>query len=166
MASVTVAESLKLSDGRSLDVRVSGPDGATPLPFHHGTPGAVPALRDTERFVHERGLQLVTTSGPVYGNSTRQRAVDVVDVVADSAKVLAWLGADRCLRAGWWEGGPHALACAARLSGVGAVLVIAGVAPYDVADLNFLDDMGEGNIEEFSAALQGEVALREYLNPH
>ena len=56
MACVTVSESLKLSDGRSLDVRVSGSDGATPLLFHHGTPGAVPALRDMERFVHERGL--------------------------------------------------------------------------------------------------------------
>lgn len=90
----------------------------------------------------------------------------MVDVVADSAEVLAWLGAVRYLSAGWSGGGPHALACAVRLNGVGAVLVIAGIAPYDVADLNFLDGMGEGNIEEFSAALQGEVALREYLNPH
>jgi pimeloyl-ACP methyl ester carboxylesterase len=166
MASVTVSESLKLSDGRSLDVRVSGPEGGTPLLFHHGTPGAVPALRDMERFVHERGLRLVTTSRPGYGTSARQRGRRVVDVVADSAEVLAWLGAHRCLSAGWSGGGPHALACAARLDAVAGVLVIAGVAPYDSADLNFLDGMGEGNIKEFSAALEGEGPLREYLEPH
>ena len=33
--------SLTLPDGRQLDYRVSGPDGATPLVFHHGTPGSV-----------------------------------------------------------------------------------------------------------------------------
>jgi pimeloyl-ACP methyl ester carboxylesterase len=166
MASVTRAESVELADGRRLDVRVSGPEGGTPLVFHHGTPGAVPPLRDMERFVHERGLRLVTTSRPGYGTSTRQRGRRVVDVAADTTEVLAWLDADRCLSAGWSGGGPHALACAARLHEVVGVLVIAGVAPYDTADLNFLDGMGEGNIEEFSAALEGEGPLREHLEPH
>ncbi|HEY5119971.1 MAG TPA: hypothetical protein VII84_00160, partial [Acidimicrobiales bacterium] len=95
MASVTRAESLELADGRRLDVRVSGPEGGTPLVFHHGTPGAVPPLRDMERFVHERGLRLVTTSRPGYGTSTRQRGRRVVDVAADTTEVLAWLDADR-----------------------------------------------------------------------
>jgi pimeloyl-ACP methyl ester carboxylesterase len=159
-------ESLELADGRRLDIRVSGPEGGTPLVFHHGTPGAVPPLRDMERFVHERGLRLVTTSRPGYGTSTRQRGRRVVDVAADTAEGLAWLDADRCLSAGWSGGGPHALACAARLDAVAGVLVIAGVAPYDTADLNFLDGMGEGNIEEFSAALEGEGPLREHLEPY
>jgi pimeloyl-ACP methyl ester carboxylesterase len=90
----------------------------------------------------------------------------VIDVADDTGEVLAWLGADRCLIAGWSGGGPHALACGARLDAVAGVLVIAGVAPFDTADLNFLDGMGEGNIEEFSAALEGEGPLREYLAPH
>jgi hypothetical protein len=34
-----VSFELGLSDGRSLDVEVSGSDGATPLVVHHGTPG-------------------------------------------------------------------------------------------------------------------------------
>ena len=158
-------DSLELRDGRHLDVRVSGPDGATPLVFHHGTPGAVPALSDMERVVHDRGLRLVTMSRPGYGTSTRQRGRQVVDVAADTAEVLDWLGSTRCVTAGWSGGGPHALACAARLEAVVGVLVIAGVAPYDSKDLNFLDGMGDGNIEEFSAALAGEGPLRAYLEP-
>jgi pimeloyl-ACP methyl ester carboxylesterase len=45
-------------------------------------------------------------------------------------------------------------------------LVIAGLAPYDTADSNFLDGMGAGNIEKLSAALEGEDPLREYLAPY
>ncbi len=164
MTDSILTESLLLTDGRRLDVRVSGPAEGIPLLYHHGTPGAVPALRDMQRLVHERGLRLVTTSRPGYGASTRQPGRRVVDVVDDSAQVLDWLGAERCLSAGWSGGGPHALACGARLDAVAGVLVIAGVAPFD-ADLDFLAGMGQGNIDEFSAALEGEAPLRRLLEP-
>jgi len=84
-------------------------------------------------------------------------------VVADITAVLAAIGADRCLVAGWSGGGPHALACAARLDAAAAVLVIAGVAPYDADGLDWMAGMGEENIIEFSAAVQGEDELRPYL---
>ena len=83
-----------------------------------------------ERAAHERDLRFVTSSRPGYGSSTRQPGRSVVAVVADTAAVLASIGAERCLVAGWSGGGPHALACAARLEAAAAVLVIAGVAPY------------------------------------
>jgi pimeloyl-ACP methyl ester carboxylesterase len=86
-----------------------------------------------------------------------------VDVVADTAAVLAAIGADRCLIAGWSGGGPHALACGARLGATAAVLVIAGVAPYGAAGLDWMAGMGEANIAEYSAALKGEDQLRPYL---
>jgi pimeloyl-ACP methyl ester carboxylesterase len=86
-----------------------------------------------------------------------------VDTAADTAAVLAAIGADRCLIAGWSGGGPHALACAARLGATAAVLVIAGVAPYGAAGLDWMAGMGEENIAEFSAALKGEDQLRPYL---
>ena len=41
--------------------------------------------------------------------------------------------------------------------------MIAGVAPYDDDGLDFLAGMGEENVEEFGAALEGEAALRPYL---
>ncbi len=152
-----------LPDGRRLDLRVSGPADGLPLVFHHGTPGAVTPFRALERAAHARGLRLVTTSRPGYGGSSPQPGRRVVDVAADTATVLAAVGADRCLIAGWSGGGPHALACGARLGATAAVLVIAGVAPYGAEGLDWAAGMGEENIVEFSAALDGEDRLRPYL---
>ena len=154
-----------LPDGRRLDLRVSGPAGGLPLVFHHGTPGAATPVRAIERAAHARGLRLVTTSRPGYGDSTRQPGRSVVDVADDTAAALAALGAERCLIAGWSGGGPHALACGARLGAAAAVLVIAGVAPYRAAGLDWMSGMGEENVTEFSAALRGEDELRAYLLP-
>ena len=152
-----------LPDGRRLDLRVSGPADGLPLVFHHGTPGAVTPIRALERAAHARGLRLVTTSRPGYGDSSPQPGRSVVDVAADTAAVLDAIGAGRCLVAGWSGGGPHALACGARLGATAAVLVIAGVAPYGAQGLDWMDGMGQDNVTEFSAALQGEDRLRPYL---
>jgi pimeloyl-ACP methyl ester carboxylesterase len=131
--------------------------------YHHGTPGAATPIRALERAAHARGLRLVTTSRPGYGDSSPQPGRTVVDVTADTAAVLAAIGADRCLVAGWSGGGPHALACGARLGATAAVLVIAGAAPYEAAGLDWMAGMGRENIAEFSAAVQGEDRLRPYL---
>src|SRR6185437_2728224 len=153
---MVAADHVRLPDGRRLDLRVSGPAGGFPLVFHHGTPGAATPIRALERAAHARGLRLVTTSRPGYGDSSPQPGRRVVDVAADTAAVLAAIGADRCLIAGWSGGGPHALACGARLDAVTAVLVIAGVAPCGAEGLDWMAGMGEGNVAEFSAALGGE----------
>jgi pimeloyl-ACP methyl ester carboxylesterase len=160
---MVTADHVRLPDGRRLDLRVSGPADGFPLVFHHGTPGAATPIRVMERAVHARGLRLVTTSRPGYGDSSPQPGRSVVDVVADTAAVLAAIGADRCLIAGWSGGGPHALACGARLGAAAAVLVIAGVAPYAAQGLDWMAGMGEENVVEFSAALDGEDQLRPYL---
>lgn len=154
---------VRLPDGRRLDVRVSGPARGLPLVFHHGTPGAAIPVRAIERAAHARGLRLVTTSRPGYGDSTPQPGRRVVDVAADTAAVLAEIGADSCLIGGWSGGGPHALACGARLGAATAVLVIAGVAPYGAEGLDWMAGMGEDNVVEFSAALGGEDKLRPFL---
>lgn len=41
--------------------------------------------------------------------------------------------------------GPHSLACAARLPGCVASLVVAGVGPFDADDLDFLAGQGQGS---------------------
>jgi pimeloyl-ACP methyl ester carboxylesterase len=164
MTGVPAFDHVRLPDGRHLDVRITGPADGLPLVFHHGTPGAGTPLQAVERSAHERGLRLLTTSRPGYGDSTRQAGRRVVDVVADTNAVLAAVGTDVCLVAGWSGGGPHALACAARLApAAAAAVVIAGVAPYDADGLDFLAGMGQENLEEFEAALQGESHLRPYL---
>jgi pimeloyl-ACP methyl ester carboxylesterase len=156
---------ITLTDGRELEVEVSGPDGGPVLVFHHGTPGGSEQMRAMARAAEARGLRLVTWSRPGYGASTRQAGRSVADVVADTAAVLDHLGAESCLVAGWSGGGPHALACGALLPDrVRGVLCIAGVAPYAAEGLDFLAGMGEDNIEEFSAALEGEHTLRPWLD--
>jgi len=55
------------------------------------------------------------------------------------------------------------LACGARLRGAVAVLVIAGVAPYPVEGLDWMAGMGDANVIEFTAALDGEDELRPHL---
>jgi len=152
---------IDLPDGRFLDVDVSGPEDGFPLVFHHGTPGSVRQFRAIQRAAHDRGLRLVTYSRPGYGASTRQSGRRIVDAAADVAAVLAHLDSPRCIVAGWSGGGPHALATGARLrEQVAGILVIAGIAPYDAEDLDFLDGMGEQNIIEFGLAIEGEQAIR------
>lgn len=160
---MTTLHHLILPDGRSLDYYVSGPADAIPVIWHHGTPSSgLPSahLRDA---VLARGLRLVTMSRAGYGASARHRGRRVVDVVDDTAALLRHLGSPPCLVGGHSGGGPHALACAARLPGVRAAASVAGVAPYDAHDLDFLAGMGEGNIVEFNLALEGEEALRPWI---
>jgi pimeloyl-ACP methyl ester carboxylesterase len=156
-------EQVQLPDGRRLDLRVTGPADGLPLVFHHGTPSSAVPIRALERAAHARGLRLVTPSRPGYGRSTRQPGRSVVDVVADTGALLAALGADRCLTMGWSGGGPHSLACGARLAAAAAVLVVAGVAPREADGLDWMAGMGAENVVEFSAAVQGEDQLRPYL---
>jgi pimeloyl-ACP methyl ester carboxylesterase len=155
---------LRLPDGRMLDIEVTGPDDGVPLLFHHGTPSSKVPFRAYRRAAHERGLRLVTYSRAGYGGSTRNPGRSVADVVADMTALLDEIGADRCVVAGWSGGGPHALAMAAGLPDrVAGVASIAGAAPYGTGDLDFLAGMGEQNVEEFGLALQGEDALRPAL---
>jgi pimeloyl-ACP methyl ester carboxylesterase len=164
-----VEEQIVLTDGRRLDLRVSGPENGDVLVFHHGTPGACTTLRSVERPAHDRGLRVASFSRPGYGHSTRQPGRRVIEAVADTRALLDAVGAERCVVAGWSGGGPHALACAARLEPVDAALTIAAVAPYGVDDLDWMAGMGEENVVEFGATLQGENVLRAYLDgvrPH
>jgi pimeloyl-ACP methyl ester carboxylesterase len=155
---------LSLTDGRDLEVEVSGPDGAPVLLFSHGTPGGSAQYDGFVRGAAARGLRLVTWSRPGYGASTRRAGRSVADDVDDVAALLDHLRADTCLVAGWSGGGPHALATGALLPDrVRGVLCIAGVAPYDAEGLDFLTGMGADNLEEFGLALEGEAPLRAWL---
>jgi pimeloyl-ACP methyl ester carboxylesterase len=151
-------------DGGVLDVVVSGPPDGAVLLYHHGTPGAVTPPPHVRSAAHARGLRLVTYSRPGYGSSTRRPGRRVADVEGDVTAVLDHLQASRCLVTGWSGGGPHALATAALLPDrVGAVLLMAGVAPWDAPGLSWLAGMGEDNVHEFGAAQRGEAELRAFL---
>lgn len=149
--------------GGRLEYYVSGPPEGMPLVFHHGTPGGASPVRVAERAAHARGLRFVVLARPGYGGSTRRAGRRVAGVVDATDAVLAALGSRSCVVAGWSGGGPHALACAARLPAVLGVVVVAGVAPSDAGGLDWSAGMGEDNLAEFDAAARGEEALRPLL---
>ena len=54
---------------------------------------------------------------------------------------------------------------AVRPDRVVAVAALASVAPWRADGLDWLDGMGQDNLDEFGAALKGEELLRRYLDP-
>ena len=139
-------------------------NGDQPLVFHWGTPGAAVWFGPLARAATRARLRLVMYSRPGYAGSTPRPGRSVADAAADVAAVLDALGADTFVTLGWSGGGPHALACAALLPDrCVAATSLAGVAPYPAEGLDWLAGMGSENVEEFSAALEGEPALSAAL---
>jgi pimeloyl-ACP methyl ester carboxylesterase len=155
---------IRLPDGRRLEFADSGPARAPAVLFHHGTPGSGLPYEHVAGPARARGLRLVTISRAGYATSSRSLGRSVADVASDSLAVLDSIGIDRAYTAGVSGGGPHALACAALAPDrFIAALVVAGLAPYEGAGLNFLSGMGEANLVEYAATLTGEPALRRLL---
>jgi len=160
---------LVLADGRTLDLRVSGPDDAPALVYLHGTPGSAAVLGSIRDAALGRGMRVVSWSRAGYSTSTRRPGRSVADVVSDAAEVLDRLGIDSARAIGYSGGGPHALACGALLpQRFTAVCSLAGVAPYSesLGSLDWMAGMGQDNVEEFGAALAGEDAVRAFLEPY
>jgi pimeloyl-ACP methyl ester carboxylesterase len=153
-----------LGDGRVVEVLSAGPADGTAVVFHHGTPFAAVAYPAAAQVASARGARLLYWSRPGYDRSPRQPKRRVADVAPDTGAVLDALGHDRFVTIGWSGGGPHALACAARLSErCAAAATIGGVAPFDAEGLDFLDGMGPENIEEFGLALAGGEPFSDFL---
>lgn len=140
------------------------PSRAELLIYHHGTPAAGPIDPLVLTAARNAGLRTVSIIRPGYGQSTRRKGRMVADIAPLAGALATHLGHDRFVTAGWSGGGPHTIATTALLTDrcPGAVS-IAGVAPFGMEDLDFLNGMGQDNIEEFGAALAGESELDEFL---
>ena len=111
-----------------------------------------------------RGLRLVGWSRPGYGASDRLAGRSVADCVADVEAIADALGAERFYTIGGSGGGPHVLATAAQLpERVLAAAAIAAIAPWDAEGLDWLAGMGQENLDEFDAALEGGERLERFL---
>jgi pimeloyl-ACP methyl ester carboxylesterase len=156
--------SVEVGDGRSLDVRVAGPEDGVLLVAHHGTPSTGRPFPPYVEAAAERGLRLVTYPRPGYAGSTRMPGRSVADCAADTARIADHLGADRFYVTGQSGGGPHALACAALLADrVISCATTAGVGPFGADGLDFLSGMAQENIDELGAAVEGADALESFL---
>lgn len=149
------------SDGRHLDVMDTGTVGDPPVVVHHGTPGAKRLFPGWLADAESKGIRLIGYSRPGYGASTRQAGRSVASAAQDLAAIADQLQISRLASWGYSGGGPHVLGCASLLPDlVVAAAAIASVAPYGAEGLDFMGGMGETNIEEFGAVLEGEASIR------
>lgn len=157
-------ETVTTADGAVLEYLVSGPSDGRTLLFQPGTPNSGAAFRAIVEPAAELGLRTVSYSRPGYGQSTPRPGRTVADAATDIETVLDAVGASEFVTLGWSGGGPHALAAGALLpERCQAVAVLAGVAPYPAPGIDWFTGMGEGNLEEFGAALAGPAELDPLL---
>ncbi|MCW2527610.1 MAG: alpha/beta hydrolase fold protein [Pseudonocardiales bacterium] len=153
-----------VSDGRKLEVLATGPSDGRAFVFHNGTPTAAVAFGPMVDVVTARGLRFVTYSRPGYAGSDPHPGRTVADAAGDVSAIVDHLGIGEFVTAGWSGGGPHALATTALLPDrCRAAATIAGVAPFSAQGLDWLRGMGEENLEEFAAAIEGESSLTSWL---
>ena len=156
--------SIEVGGGRALTVYDAGDPGGAPILFHHGTPSSGAPYTMHVQLAEKQGVRLVSYDRAGYADSSRHAGRDVAAVAGDAVAIADSLGIDRFATWGLSGGGPHALACVALAPGrFVAAASVAGAAPYAAEGLDWLAGMGEGNVEEFGAALSGEEALRPVL---
>jgi pimeloyl-ACP methyl ester carboxylesterase len=154
---------VKTDEGRILRVQVSGDRNGLPIFLLHGTPGSRSGPKPRHSVLYRLGIQLITYDRPGYGGSTRQKDRAVVDAAYDVARIAADLRLDRYAVVGRSGGGPHALACAAKLSdSLVRVAVLVSVAPAD-AGLDWFSGMTTSNVDAYQTADSDTPMLTEQL---
>lgn len=158
---------LTTPDGRTLAVAEWGDPNGKPVITFHGTPGSRIGYWTDEPEIWKRfGLRRFSFDRPGYGDSTRLPGRIVADVVPDVVTIADAFGLRRFAISGGSGGGPHVLACAALIPDrVVRCLASVSIVPFETEGVDFLAGMNEGNVREFSAALEGEAKLREVLEP-
>ena len=153
-----------LRDGRTLHVYDEGDANGKPIVVHHGSPSDGQLFARHVEDAQARGIRLIGYDRAGYGGSTPRPGRSVADVAPDVEDVLDALGVDRFATWGISGGGPHALACGALLGKrCVAAAALASPAPWQAEGLDWLAGMGEGNVAEFDAVLEGGEALEASL---
>lgn len=151
--------------GRVLTVCEGGDPSGTPILVHHGTPASRAQYPPHDAIAREQGIRLLSYDRPGYGDSDRHPERRVVDCVDDVHAIAEALGLERFASWGISGGGPHVLACAALCDErLVAVASLASIAPFEADGLDWLDGMGQDNIDEFGAVLAGADELQAYLD--
>jgi len=161
-----IESTLVLADGRSLHYYDTAPSSAADLAvvWLHGTPNLGEPPQPLFAAAAERGIRFVSYDRPAYGASTEQPGRDVACAAQDVAAVADALGIRRFAVFGHSGGGPHALACAARMPDrVVAAVDISGTAPYGGEGLDFYAGINSSGEAELRAAVLGREALAKWL---
>src|SRR4051794_25881287 len=150
-------------DGRGVGFAICGDPAWFPVMRLHGTPGCRLMRWPDETVYAGLGVCFVTHDRAGYGRSSRLHGRQVVDDADDVRLIADELGFERFAVSGASGGGPHALACAARLpQRVVRATCAAGSAPYGPPGLDhdaWFEGMAPENVREFGVAFAGEDAL-------
>ncbi len=122
-------QTVVLADGRCIGYGSAGPSDGRPALYMHGCPGSRLDIRmpGVPGLLEQRGLRVIVPERPGYGRSDRHARRRVVDWADDVRQLVDALGIDRFVVYGYSAGGPHALACAARLPDrVASVATVSG----------------------------------------
>jgi pimeloyl-ACP methyl ester carboxylesterase len=161
-----MGESLKTTtsaDGRVIAYAVWGDPSGFPVLTLHGTPGSRLERWPNEELYQSLGVCIVTHDRAGYGRSDRRRGRSVAGEVDDVLTLADALGFERFGVSGGSGGGPHALACAARLpERIVRAICTVGIAPLGPSGLErdaWLAGMDPENVKEFGWAIAGEDVL-------
>jgi pimeloyl-ACP methyl ester carboxylesterase len=148
-------------DGRVLQVLEDGDRNGRPVLVHNGTPNSRLLFGPDVARAERKGIRLISYDRPGYGRSTPQPHRSVADCAQDGRAIAAGMEIERLAVWGISGGGPHAIACAALLADlVPAVAVLASVAPWNAAGLDYFNGMGQMNVDDTRLALEDPVAAR------
>jgi pimeloyl-ACP methyl ester carboxylesterase len=156
---------VKTADGRTLRYQAVGAPRGTPIFLMHGTPGSRIGPRPRTSVLYRLGVRLISYDRPGYGGSGRHQGRSVADCAADVAGIADHLGLDTFAVVGRSGGGPHALACAARLPDrVTRAAVLVSFAPNEAGDdLDWYEGMNDANVRGFATDPAEEQKLVESL---
>lgn len=131
-----VGSTVKLRDGRTLGYLEYGDPAGRPIFFCHGTPGSRVYRHPDTTSVTGLGVRLIVPDRPGYGLSTFQAGRRLLDWPDDVVQLADQLGIGQFAMVGISGGGPHTLACAARLGDrLTRVGLLASTAPLDAASV-------------------------------
>src|SRR5277367_4350706 len=155
---------IQTADGRKIRINEAGQPDGVPVMALRGTPQSRLLYKAWIADARARGIRLICYERPGYGKSSIQPGRTVASAAEDVAAIARELGLKRMLVWGISGGGPHALACAALLPDlIVAAAVLASPAPYPADHLDYFAGMGESNVAEGRAALQGREALTQVV---
>lgn len=149
-------------DGRELCVEMAGDPAGRPVLIHDGTPNSRHLYGQWVEDAERRGIRLISYDRPGYGGSTPRPGHSVADSADDVRAIAKALNADRLAVWGVSGGGPYALASAAVLPDlVVAAGVLASIAPWGAAGLDYFGGMGEDNVEDIKLYFSDREAARK-----
>jgi pimeloyl-ACP methyl ester carboxylesterase len=139
------------SEGRALAVEWWGDPDGYPVFLLHGMPGSRLGPRPRGIVLERMGIRLISYDRPGYGLSDRQAGRTVASAGIDVERIAESLKLEEFAVAGRSGGGPHALACAARMQErIQRVALLVSVAPPDAPGLKWDDGMSVLNVRDFA----------------